>query len=47
MIVTFNRMMENNFHHKIQSIKPVSVQATVFFFIFFFMFVANAEQCEL
>lgn len=30
MIVTFNRMMKNNFHHKIESIKPVSVQATVF-----------------
>lgn len=31
MIVIFNRTMKNNFNHKIESIKPISVQATVFY----------------
>lgn len=44
MILTFIKWLENNFNHKITSMKPVSVQATFFFFL---MFVGNMERCEI
>lgn len=45
MISTFIKWLENNFNHKISSMKPVSVQAT--FFFFFLVFVGNMERCEI
>lgn len=30
MMFAVNKLKENNFNHKIKSVKPVSVQATVF-----------------
>ena len=31
MIFAVNKLKENNFNHEIKSMKPVSVQATVFY----------------